>query len=177
VSHGGLLVRTENGGEDWTPVPLPLPAATRPTLWDIAFVDAENGWLVGEEGVICHTRDGGATWELQTAGVPVERVLAKGEKPRPPDIVPGLDGGPSRLTLTAVRFADRERGFALGWYSDVAESIILGTRDGGATWQTERVAPGQFLNTLFVLDRGHAWAAGDRERMLPQALYRYVATE
>ena len=177
VSHGGMLFHTENGGLDWAREPLPLPAGAQPTLWDITFVDGANGWLVGEQGAICRTRDGGTTWELQTHGVPLERVLAKGEKPRPPDIIPGLDGGPSKLDLMAVGFADTERGFALGHYSDVGESIILGTRDGGATWQTELVAPGQMLHALHVLDRRHAWAAGDRTRLLPQMLYRYTAAE
>lgn len=177
VSHGGLLMRTEDGGFQWTRVKLPLTGNAQQTLWDITFVDAANGWLVGERGTICRTRDGGATWEKQANGVPTERVLAKGEKPRPPDIVPGLDDGPSKLDLTAVRFADLERGFALGHYSDVGESVILGTRDGGATWATERTAPGQFLHTLFVLDRQHAWAAGDRTRRLPQVVYRYTAAE
>lgn len=173
VSHGGILMRTEDGGLDWVRVPLPLPPGAQPTLWDVTFVDAANGWLVGEEGTICATHDGGFTWELQANGVPVERVLAKGEKPRPPDIVPGLDGGPAKLALMAVRFADPQRGFAVGHYADAGESVILGTRDGGATWATERTAPGQMLHTLFVLDSLHAWAAGDRTRKLPQELYRY----
>ena len=177
VGHGGLLMRSVDGGHTWAPVPLPLAAGSLPTLWDITFVDAANGWLVGEEGALFHTSDGGATWQAQTNGVPVERVLPRGEKPRRQDIVAGLDDGPSRLTLTAIQFADDERGFALGHYSDAGESVILGTRDGGATWQTERVAPGQFLHALYVLDRTHAWAVGDRERLLPQAIYRYAGRD
>jgi photosystem II stability/assembly factor-like uncharacterized protein len=177
VSHGGILMRTDDGGKSWTPVPLPFAPTARPTLNDITFVDGARGWFVGEQGTIGHTRDGGETWELQSNGVPVQRVPPRGESPRPPDIVPGLDGGPARLELTAVRFADARRGFALGHYSDAGESVILGTRDGGATWATERVAPGQYLHTLFVLGPRHAWAAGDRTRRLPQALYRYTGPD
>ena len=177
VTHSGQLMRSDDGGVHWTQVPLPLDPGSHPILWDITFTDPEHGWLVGEEGTICRTSDGGATWEMQTSGVPLLRALPRGEKPRRPDIIPGLDGGPSHLTLTAVRFADVRRGFALGFYSDAGESVILGTRDGGATWRTERVAPGQYLHALFVLDRTHAWAAGDRERMLPQVMYRYTAPD
>ncbi len=173
VGHGGLLMRTYDGGYAWTRVGLTLPPGAAPTLWDISFVNADQGWLVGDEGTIFHTSDGGESWQRQIEGVPVERVLARGERPRPPDIIPGLDGGPSRLSLTAVRFADPQRGFALGSYADAGESVVLGTRNGGATWHTEHVAPGQDLRALFVLDRSHAWAVGDRVRERPQVLVRY----
>jgi photosystem II stability/assembly factor-like uncharacterized protein len=176
LSHTEQLMRTENGGLDWTPVPLPLPKDSLGALWDITFVDAMNGWLVGEFGTICRTRDGGATWERLTNGVPIERVLPKGEKPRPRGPIPELEE-PMKLELTAVRFADLERGFAVGHYGDAGESVILGTRDGGATWTIEMVAPGQFLHALFVLDRRHAWVTGSRARQLPQALYRYEAAD
>jgi photosystem II stability/assembly factor-like uncharacterized protein len=177
VSHGAQLMRTDDGGDTWTAVQLPLPSGSRPTLNDITFVDGAHGWLVGEQGTVFHTRDGGETWVPQTNGIPVERVLAQGEKPRPTDIMPGLDDGPAKLDLYTVKFADAERGWAIGWYSDVAEGIILGTRDGGDTWFTERVAPGQYLHALDVVDRTHAWVVGDRERMQPQAIYRYAASE
>ena len=177
VSHGAQLFRTDDGGDTWTKVELPLPSGQRPTLNDIAFVDGSHGWIVGEKGTVFATSDGGESWEAQEFGIPVERVLPKGEKPRPPDIIPGLDDGPSKLDLYAVKFADAQRGWAVGWYSDVAESVILGTRDGGATWVTERVAPGQYLHAIDVVDRTHAWVAGDRERMLPQMVYRYAAPE
>ncbi|HEY6195875.1 MAG TPA: YCF48-related protein [Candidatus Eisenbacteria bacterium] len=176
VRHAGVLMRTYDGGTTWTRVGLTLPPGAAPTLWDVTFVNADQGWLVGDEGTIFHTSNGGESWQRQIEGVPVERVLARGERPRPPDIVPGLDGGPSRLSLTAVRFADPERGFALGSYADAGESVVLGTRNGGETWRTEHVAPGQHLHALFVLDRMHAWAVGDRVRERPQVLVRYRGT-
>jgi len=179
ASHGWLLsyteplMRTDDGGLDWTTVPLPVE--TRGALSDITFVDATHGWLVGEFGVICRTGDGGLTWERQVNGVPVERERQRGEKPLPR--FGSEREEPYKLELTSVRFADRQRGFALGHYGDVGESVILGTRDGGETWATEARAPGQFLQRLFVLDRRHAWAVGYRARQLGQALYRYAAAE
>jgi photosystem II stability/assembly factor-like uncharacterized protein len=71
-----------------------------------------------------------------------------------------------------VQFADAERGWAVGYYADVAESVVLGTRDGGLTWQVEHVQPGELLRSLFVLDADHAWAAGDRARTTPQVVLR-----
>ena len=177
VSHGGALRSTSDGGRTWTQVPLPLAKDERPTLWDITFTDAAQGWIVGEQGVIFHTEDGGSTWTRQTHGVPIERVIPKGEPRRPREIVPELETPPDRLTLTSVRFLDRQRGYAVGYYNDVAESVVIGTRDGGATWQVQRVQPGEYLRSIFVLDPAHAWAAGDRARMAPQVVLRYTGAD
>jgi photosystem II stability/assembly factor-like uncharacterized protein len=179
ASHGWLLsfreplMRSDDGGHEWTPVPLPLARDSVGALNDITFVDASHGWLVGEFGTICRTRDGGVTWERQVNGVPVERVLANGEQPRPR----GGEAGDPRLMLLAVRFADLERGFAAGFYGDGGGSVILGTRDGGASWVTEATAPGQILQRLFVLDRRHAWAVGADAGPQPTLLYRYTADD
>src|SRR5260370_18539952 len=34
-------------------------------LHAIQFIDANEGWAVGDEGVVWHTIDGGRTWERQ----------------------------------------------------------------------------------------------------------------
>jgi len=174
VAHSGVLMRTEDGGFHWALVPLPLRPSERPILWDVTFTDAAHGWVVGELGSVFHTEDGGATWTRQENGVPIVRVIPPGEPPRPREVVPELETPPDRLTLTAVRFVDSQRGWAVGYYADVAESIVIGTRDGGASWKVERVQPGEMLRSLFVLDRGHVWAAGDRARTSPQVVLRYV---
>ncbi len=180
ATHGWLLsfterlMRSDDGGLEWKPVPLPLSRDMQGALNDITFVDASHGWLVGEDGTICRTLDGGLTWERQVNGVPVERVIPKGDRSQPFRLE---RAEPSRLELLAVRFADCERGFTTGFYSDFGESVILGTRDGGTTWTTEARVPGQLLQRLFVLDRRHAWAVGARSRQQPQTLYRYTAAD
>ena len=174
VSHGGILMHTEDGGVTWTRTTLPLDKDEHPTLWDVTFTDDAHGWVVGERGVIFHTEDHGVTWRRQENGVPIVRPLRKGEIRRH-DVLPELEVEPDRLTLSAVRFVDSQRGQAVGYYSDVAESVVLGTRDGGALWQVERVQPGELLRSLAVLDRSHAWAAGDRARTTPQVVLRYAS--
>jgi photosystem II stability/assembly factor-like uncharacterized protein len=174
VSHGGRLMRSDDGGVTWTRIVLPLRGGEHPTLRDVTFTDEMHGWVVGELGSIFHTVDGGATWARQESGVPIVRVIPKGEPPRPREPIPDLDMGPDRLALSTVAFADTSRGWALGYYSDVAESVVLGTTDGGATWRVERTQPGELLRALYVLDRDHAWAAGDRARTASQVILRYV---
>jgi len=177
VGHGGSLMRSGDGGLAWASVPLPLRAGERPTLWDVTFSDASNGWVVGEEGSIFHTADGGMTWTRQERGVPIVRVPGKNEPPRPHEVIPDLETKPDRLSLSAVQFVDSNHGCAIGYYADVAESVILRTSDGGVTWRVERVVPGEMLRALFMLDASHAWAAGDRARTAPQVVLRYVDAE
>ena len=60
-------------------------------LADVAFVDAVQGWAVGDRGVIWHTDDGGAHWQLQPSGVDAP--------------------------LASICFLDEQRGLG-GWRSD-----------------------------------------------------------
>jgi photosystem II stability/assembly factor-like uncharacterized protein len=128
--------------------------------------------VAGDDGTLLHTDDGW-TWRRQGEGVPLERLGPDGVAVRTRDVVPELESPPEHLSLASVRFADRERGWAVGYYSDAAESIVLGTRDGGAHWLVEHRVAGTRLRTLFVLDARHAWAAGDRARTNPQVLLRF----
>jgi photosystem II stability/assembly factor-like uncharacterized protein len=106
------------GPEDrWETIELGTDAAFR----DIFFLDARNGWMVGEAGVsvpggiVARTRDGGATWKYQTKVVP-KRWRA------------------SSVDLDAAHFTDEAHGVI------AAESgVILRTVDGGETW--DRVLP------------------------------------
>jgi len=36
-------------------------------LADVAFVDADTGWAVGDRGAIWHTGNGGQAWNLQAS--------------------------------------------------------------------------------------------------------------
>lgn len=173
AGRDGVLMRSADGGLTWTPVDLPLREGEHPTLWDLTFSGPLHGWAAGERGSLFHTEDGGETWTLQENGIPVVRVLPKGERPRH-DVLPELETEPDRLTISALHFIDAQHGCAVGYYADVAESVILRTEDGGAQWQVEHVQPGEILRAVFVLDAAHAWAVGDRARTQSQVLLRYA---
>jgi photosystem II stability/assembly factor-like uncharacterized protein len=69
------LMKTLDAGRTWT-LAATLPAGL--TLWDIAFADALHGWIVGDRGLVLHTRDGGASWQRQESGTerPLNSVVA-----------------------------------------------------------------------------------------------------
>lgn len=143
----GFIVRVhESGGE------LVKELVRRDTMYDffdVAFADAQTGWVVGGydrtmRGCVLRTTDGGTNWDEQAlpAGARYLRAVhfvddrhgwACG---RNGTIIRTTDGGtnwemqycPSDTTLFDIEFADTERGIVVG------NSIVMYTTDGGAHW-------------------------------------------
>ncbi len=57
----GIIYRTTNGGNNWFSQPIPPPNTTNP-LHGIDFVNSNSGWIVGFNGMILYTSNGGMTW-------------------------------------------------------------------------------------------------------------------
>ena len=106
VGDRGNIVAS-NDGTHWAQVDVPV----RATLTAVDFADENNGWAVGHDAAILHSKDAGRTWKLQLFQPELEK--------------PFLD----------VLFVDANRGMAIGAYG-----LFMVTSDGGATW-TELSAP------------------------------------
>ena len=184
------LMRTADGGVTWEPafadplrragsVPTPLAAGEHPDFWDLFFVDSYTGWVVGEEGTILSTRDGGDTWTRQDTGLKDARSAPKLERiptARGSIKVDAGDRTPG-FTVTAVRFVDASHGWIAGFYSGLGRSLILRTEDAGATWIVDADIAGEELHALFVQGREQLWAIGARVRPGPQSIYRRALTQ
>ncbi len=83
-------------------------------IHDLAFVNADLGWAVGDRGVIWHTTSGGKAWRMQAS--------------------------PVACRLDSVSFLDELNGWAAGGfvhpYTHQSTGVLLRTRDGGKTWQS-----------------------------------------
>src|SRR5437868_2002126 len=92
----------------------------------VQFVDANEGWAVGDEGVIWHTIDGGKNWERQPSGV--------------------------RASLRAVHFLTPFMGWVAGRqelpYAGGSAGVLLVTRDGGCKWQPVSISTLPGLNCV-----------------------------
>jgi photosystem II stability/assembly factor-like uncharacterized protein len=119
-------------------------AGTDPRFEDAAlhavqFVDREEGWAAGDEGVIWHTIDGGANWERQPSGV--------------------------RASLRSVHFLNPYTGWIAGReelpHGAGSVGVLLFTQDGGLKWRrlADATLPG--LNAIRFADNHHGYAAGD----------------
>jgi len=124
------VAKTTNG-QTWTSCTLP----TQRILNGIDFVSPNLGWVVGENGEIYKSTDGGITWDSlhnDTLGT---------------------------ADLYKVDFVDSLN----GWIISGHERKIFRTRDGGNTWVTDRVLPlhaggGSNFRGLVALDTLHSWA-------------------
>ena len=91
--------------EGWNDV---TPSGTYPGLHGIYALDLENVWVVGEEGTILNTTDGGSTWNEITC--------------------------PVTYPLYNVHFINPDTGWVGGDHNSITE--IMRTTDRGLSWES-----------------------------------------
>lgn len=139
-----FILRTEDGGKKWI-TQYEEPAEKNDDfsdgLWDIYFINSNEGWAVGSKGRILHTKDGGKHWERQKSG--------------------------TNLVLHDVFFSDAEKGIAIGDRSyflgedtetdKQAKGVVLYTEDGGRHWRPVWKKGQVLVKSIFFLDKGTGW--------------------
>lgn len=118
---------------------LPAPTSAAPTLRDMHFIDAQQGFAVGPNSV------GGST---------VVSTANGGKTPWRSDQIDGLKA-------MALRFADGQRGLVVG----EAGAIAL-TTDGGRTWTRRTSGSPHNLHAVHYATPDIAWAVGARGTVL-----------
>jgi len=133
VGEWGHVVLSDDGGTTWRQA---KSVPTRVTLTAVTFTDSRNGWAVGHDAVVIHTRDGGETWELQH---------------RAPE---------EEAPLLTVWFENPEHGFAAG-----AFGMLIETLDGGKRWRlrllTSNADEDRHLNAIFPGPGGTLFIAAE----------------
>ncbi|MEZ0326028.1 MAG: YCF48-related protein [Fimbriimonas sp.] len=64
---GGRMYRTQDGGATWADVWLD-PRFTSPLVDEIKFYNKNIAWIVGWDGIVAKSIDGGKTWKYQPVG-------------------------------------------------------------------------------------------------------------
>lgn len=116
-----------------------LKTPTEKTLQDIAVWDEKHAVAVGNDGVVIHTADGGASW-LEVKNVPRSAVANK---------------------LTRVRVAEGGAAVVVG-----EMGALLMTRDHGKTWTRIRPEEDQAWNDVALLAGGKVLAVGEFGKMV-----------
>jgi photosystem II stability/assembly factor-like uncharacterized protein len=131
-----------------------LPCFDDAALHAVQFVDGNEGWAVGDEGVVLHTIDGGHTWERQPTGV--------------------------RGSLRSLHFLNPYTGWVAGReelpHAAGSGGILLFTQDGGLKWQRAArfTLPG--LNHVRFLDNQTGYVAGDGTDQFPSGVFATTDT-
>ena len=111
------------------------------TLYDIDFTDSQNGWIVGDLGVILHTSSGGkGKWKHQRGG---------------PRFHNSADA-----VLLGVDFVSKQLGWVVG-----ENGTILHTRNGGVTWESQS-SPSHLLVDVCAVSSKEGYVVGDRGAIL-----------
>ncbi len=93
-------------------------------LHDVYFTNNTNGWVVGDNGLILVTTDGGTTWtKLDVDMRPPGTGQRQGAPPG------GMFGRGGPVPLYNIHFIDANVGYITG-----GRATILKTEDGGKTW-------------------------------------------
>lgn len=108
VGEHGYAILSDDEGASWQRA----AGLRRTMLTGVRFADEKAGWIVGHDGYIAATTDGGSSWKEQ-------RFAPTDEEP-----------------LLGVHARDASNAIAVGAYG-----LYLETADGGATWSDRVLAP------------------------------------
>ncbi|MCH8305962.1 MAG: T9SS type A sorting domain-containing protein [Candidatus Marinimicrobia bacterium] len=105
-------------------------SGTTINLYDVYFVDENNGWIVGDSSIILHTKNGGEEWIEQIS--PVDSVI-----------------------FEKIYFPNAQDGYIVGW-----EGTILYTKNGGETWVRSEIGLDYPILDLSFINADTGWAVG-----------------
>jgi spore coat protein CotH/photosystem II stability/assembly factor-like uncharacterized protein len=153
--HFGLAV-SQSYTQTWFRTPL-----VNWQRWhDVRFLDPWFGWIIGDQGTLLKTTDGGATWAEKAVGFNVvfshfavlsmDTLVAVGDGGA---IFRSVDGGENwtrmasgvTANLRAITFSGATDGWCAG------DGVLLRTLDGGASWNAVYADSSVAFQSLAVL--------------------------
>jgi photosystem II stability/assembly factor-like uncharacterized protein len=137
VGQRGHIVFSDDAGKHWQQAAVPVSA----DLTAVNFPTTTQGWAVGNDGVVLHSSDAGATWHKQLDGLQIGALLVEHYSALA-SAEPGNEQWPLRVAegqrlteqgadkpLLDVWFANDKVGYVVGVFN-----LILRTDDGGQSW-------------------------------------------
>jgi len=143
---------------------------TTNNLNDVKFINSNTGTIVGQNGIIIRTTNGGSNWLVQNSGTPnhlfgVSFVnsntgWAVGDIGK---ILYTTNGGTNWVTQTsntnyqlrAATFLNASTGYAAGWYG-----VVLKTTNSGTTWTVLNSGTTSNLNGVYFVNQTTGYVVG-----------------
>jgi len=129
-----LIMKTSNGGEDWTPV---YPDTEKGFLSSVFFLDINEGWITGGN-MIYHTSNGGIKWSKIS-----EFEFLK-------------------FNFNDIFFVNPETGWVAGFEDTFnrKRGIIYKTVNSGENWIEQKNIAAIEIKSIYFIDSNRGWAAG-----------------
>lgn len=182
VGDAGLIVTSTDKGKSFTKTTydanrkgLNLPQNKTLDLYSVEFESNDEGHIVGDEGLILYTTDGGRNWIDQASGIKSQLFhlsFLKGEGwivGTGGVILHTNDGGrswyPQRsgvdVDLNRVFFINEKIGLITG-----DKGTLLRTDNGGSVWQKVETNIQEPLFGISFLDKKTGWVVGYQGRVI-----------
>ena len=194
VGSVGTILRTTDGGNNW----FNQSKGTIKAFTDISFVDANTGWVIGENAIL-KSNDGGKSWNRQSTDSTIYlydvcvtdantvTVVGYDWNTNIGLILRTTDGGNKWVNqnnniigyLKGVCFTDVNTGTIVGgdWSND--SGIILRTTNGGSDWvkqPVDSIQGFQGLNAVYFTDENNGTVIGGRFNGITQNYESIILT-
>jgi photosystem II stability/assembly factor-like uncharacterized protein len=136
VGARGVIAVSADEGLHWAQVASPVSS----DLVAVQFIDADNGWVTGHDGVVLRSRDGGLQWAKLTDGrKSIAQMkafyaarVAQGDAPAQAAVklLDANGGAGGDLPWLSLWFRNERSGFIVGPFG-----MIAATDDAGVNWQ------------------------------------------
>lgn len=132
----GVVLRSEDAGASWKQVDMPVSS----DLTSVFMLDDHHAWMVGHDGLILHSDNGGQQWQRQLDGRLSEKPFkdyyqqengfdAEASAKYLDEMAMNFREGPS-LPWLDVLFENQQEGYVVGSFGMIAH-----TNDGGESWE------------------------------------------
>jgi photosystem II stability/assembly factor-like uncharacterized protein len=176
---GNSIYKTTDGGNNWTII-TDSALSSPDQLFKVRFADNNNGWIVGQNGIIYRTTDSGINWISQRDAIhnfysiyfiDENRGWAVGDSGIVLHTTNGGDNWEIQyheddLLWRSVYAADSQNIIVTGceitgtWPSYTYIAVILQTTDGGQIWNKQIIDKSGSLNSICFPSKEIGWAVG-----------------
>jgi photosystem II stability/assembly factor-like uncharacterized protein len=143
--------------------------------YSVQFIDQDSGYIVGDEGLILTSNDGGVSWREQRSGTTAQLFHLSFQGKRGwvvgtgGSILHTSDGGRNWYPQTSGTTDDLNRVYFVNERIGIItgdNGALLRTENGGATWERVKIRTREPLFGISFIDKETGWVVGHSGRII-----------